>query len=48
MKIIQAMSEIYTSVYYIGLSTGLFTELSSLDNVHIHISSAGLPQKKKP
>ena len=41
VKIIQSMSEIYTSAYYIDLSTGLFTELSSVADVHAHIGAAG-------
>lgn len=46
MKIIQSMSEIYTSVYYIDMSTGLFSELSSLDTVHTYIGAAGDAQER--
>lgn len=41
MRIIQSMSEIYTSVYYIDLRTGSFMELASADHVHAHIGAAG-------
>ena len=46
MKIIQSMSEIYTSVYYIDMITGHFSELSSLDKVHTHIGSNGEAQER--
>ncbi|MGN0968480.1 MAG: response regulator [Oscillospiraceae bacterium] len=45
-QIIQSMSEIYTSVYYIDLATGHFTELSSLDDVHTHIGASGDAQER--
>ncbi|MDO4486674.1 MAG: response regulator [Bacillota bacterium] len=41
MQAIQSLGEIYTSMYYIDLSTGLFTELSSVENVHAHIGASG-------
>ncbi|MGN0492076.1 MAG: response regulator [Acutalibacteraceae bacterium] len=45
-RIIQSMSEIYTSVYYIDLATGHFTELSSLADVHAHIGASGNAQER--
>ncbi|MDO5389632.1 MAG: response regulator [Eubacteriales bacterium] len=41
MQIIQSMSEIYTSVYYIDLCTGSFLELASADRIHAQIGVAG-------
>lgn len=41
MKIIQSMSEIYTSVYYVDIAENRFTELASMDSVHEHIGSSG-------
>ncbi len=41
IKVIQSLGEIYTSMYYIDLSTGLFTELSSVDRVNAHIGVSG-------
>ena len=41
MKVIQSLGEINTSLYYIDLSTGLFTELSSVTDVHAHIGASG-------
>ena len=46
MKIIQSMSEIYTSAYYIDLATGHFTELSSAANVHTHLGASGDAQER--
>ena len=46
MKIIQSMSEIYTSVYYIDMATGHFTELSSFDRVQEHIGASGDAQER--
>ena len=46
MQVIQSLGEIYTSLYYIDLSTGLFTELSSVDNVHAHIGASGDAQDR--
>lgn len=46
MKIIQSMSEIYSSVYYIDMATGLFSEISSLEKVHSHIGAAGGAQER--
>ncbi len=40
-QVIQALGEIYTSMYYIDLATGRFTELSSVDSVHRHIGAQG-------
>ena len=45
-RIIQAMSKIYTSAYYIDLKTGLFTELSSLDVVKAEIGTEGDAQDR--
>ena len=45
-RIIQAMSKIYTSAYYIDLRTGLFTELSSLDVVKAEIGTEGDAQDR--
>ncbi|MGN1423782.1 MAG: response regulator [Oscillospiraceae bacterium] len=45
MKIIQSMSEIYTSAYYIDISNNRYTELSSVDAVHGHIGSYGDARK---
>ena len=42
VKIIQSLSEIYTSVYSIDMSTGQFTVLSSLQPVHAHIGASGM------
>ncbi|MGN0639225.1 MAG: response regulator [Huintestinicola sp.] len=41
MKIIQSMSEIYTSVYYVDIANDRYTELASMDIVHEHIGSSG-------
>lgn len=41
IQVIQSLGEIYTSLYYIDLSTGLFTELSSVADVHAHIGASG-------
>ena len=46
MKIIQSLSEIYTSVYDIDMATGHFTELSSLESVHSHIGASGNAQER--
>ena len=46
MKIIQSMSEIYTSAYYIDLATGYFTELTSVADVHTHIGASGDAQER--
>ena len=46
IQVIQSLGEIYTSLYYIDLSTGLFTELSSVDNVHAHIGASGDAQDR--
>ena len=41
MQIIQSMSEIYTSAYYIDLCSGCFMELASTDYVHAQIGADG-------
>ena len=46
MKIIQSMSEIYTSVYYIDMESGQFSELSFLDKVNEHIGAEGDAQER--
>ena len=46
MRIIQSMSEIYTSVYYIDLAEGTFTELSSLSPVRSQIGEKGAAQER--
>lgn len=45
-QIIQSMSEIYTSVYYIDLATGYFTELSSITDIHTRIGASGDAQER--
>ena len=40
-RVIQALGEIYTSMYYIDLATGHFVELSSVASVHQHIGARG-------
>ena len=45
MKIIQSMSEIYSSLYYIDISNNHYTELSSVDAVHRQIGSSGNAQE---
>lgn len=46
MKIIQSMSEIYTSVYYIDIAENSYVELASIDSVHEQIGSTGNAQEK--
>lgn len=46
MQIIQSLSKIYTSVYYISLADGHFTELSSLSDVCTHIGTSGDAQER--
>ena len=46
MKIIQSLSEIYTSVYYIDLAENHFTELASLSDVRAHIGAEGNAQER--
>ena len=46
MKIIQSMSEIYTSVYYIDIADNSFVEITSLDSVHNEIGAAGIAQER--
>lgn len=45
-QIIQSMSKIYTSAYYIDLVTNEFTELSSLTEVRTHIGASGNAQDR--
>ena len=40
-RVIQSLGEIYTSMYYIDMATGRFTELSALSDVHAHIGTSG-------
>ncbi|MDY3918270.1 MAG: response regulator [Candidatus Limivivens sp.] len=46
MRIIQSLSEIYTSVYYIDLTENRFTEISSLADVRNHIGTSGNAQER--
>lgn len=46
MKIIQSMSEIYTSAYYIDISNNKYTELSSTEYVHKYTGSSGNAQER--
>ena len=46
MRIIQSMSEIYTSVYYIDLIEDTFSELSSLSPVRSQIGKKGAAQER--
>ncbi|MGN1338999.1 MAG: ATP-binding protein, partial [Oscillospiraceae bacterium] len=46
MNIIQSMSEIYTSVYYVDIAENYYVELSSVDSVHEHIGSTGNAQDR--
>ena len=46
MQIIQSLSEIYTSVYYIDLGRNYFTELSSMAEVHEIIGATGNAQER--
>lgn len=46
MKIIQSMSEIYTSVYYVDIAKNSYVELSSIDSVHKQIGTSGNAQEK--
>ncbi len=46
VKIIQSLSEIYTSVYYIDMASGHFTEISSFESVHTHIGASGDAQER--
>ena len=45
-RIIQSLGEIYTSLYYIDLTTGQFTELTSVADVHAHIGDSGDAQDR--
>lgn len=46
MKIIQSMSEIYTSAYYIDLSKNSFFEITSTASVHSYIGEDGAAQER--
>ena len=46
MQIIQSMSKIYTSVYYIDLAANCFTELASVADVRSHIGASGNAQER--
>ena len=46
IQIIQSLSEIYTSVYYIDIYNNHFIELSSFQNVHAHIGESGDAQER--
>ena len=45
-RILESLGKIYTSLYDIDLSTGLFTELSSADDVRAHIGATGRAQDR--
>ena len=45
-RIIRSLGEIYTSLYYIDLTTGHFTELSSVDAIHERIGASGDAQER--
>ncbi|MGN0714192.1 MAG: GAF domain-containing protein, partial [Anaerovoracaceae bacterium] len=45
-QIVQAMSEIYTSAYYIDMRQNQFVELSSVTDVHAHIGASGDAQER--
>ena len=45
-RILESLGKIYTSLYDIDLSTGLFTELSSVDDVRAHIGATGRAQDR--
>ena len=46
MKIIQSLSEIYTSVYFIDIEKNYFTEISSVSQVHTYIGASGDAQEQ--
>ncbi|MDD6190061.1 MAG: histidine kinase dimerization/phospho-acceptor domain-containing protein [Firmicutes bacterium] len=46
IRIISSLSSIYTSVYYIDLVTGQFTEITSVDEVNEHIGVTGDAQER--
>lgn len=46
MKIIQSLSEIYTSVYFIDIEKNYFTEISSTAQVHTHVGASGDAQER--
>ena len=45
-RVIRSLGEIYTSMYYIDLFTGRFTELSSVDQVKARIGTSGDAQER--
>ena len=45
-RVIQSLGEIYTSMYYIDMATGRFTELSSVAGVQAHIGTSGDAQER--
>ncbi len=45
-QIIQSLSNIYSSIYYIDLADNSFIELSSVADVHTHIGSSGNAQER--
>ena len=45
MSIIQSLSEIYTSVYYIDLENNHFREISSIPDVYSNIGEEGDAQE---
>ena len=45
-KIIQSLSEIYTSVYYIDLARNHYVELASESSVYSYIGSSGNAQER--
>ncbi len=46
MKIVQSLSEIYTSVYYIDIINNYYMELASVGSVHSYIGSTGNAQER--
>ncbi|MGN0673624.1 MAG: response regulator [Anaerovoracaceae bacterium] len=46
VSVIQSLGEIYSSIYYIDLGTGMFKELSSIEEVNSRIGSMGNAQEK--
>lgn len=46
MKIVQSLSKIYTSVYYIDIFQNYYMELASVENVHSYIGTTGNAQER--
>ena len=46
MRIVQSLGEIYTSLYYIDMASGRFSELTSVSSVHAHIGQDGDAQER--